>query len=222
MAIHYAINFKDSFMKRIAIALYDQALGTSISLPMEMLQAAIQTAKGSDKSYENYSIVTLGVDLEPVTTGAGISITPQAIINKDPYELIFMPSMWRNPRHNLKRYHTYIPWLIWQHPQGSIICGAGTGSFFMAETGLLNQKAATTHWFYFKHFESMYPAIEIQKEHFITKADNLYCAGSLNAVADLTVHLIELLFDKRIAQHVESQFSNEVRNSVQHSAFLYE
>ena len=214
--------FKDSFMKRIAIALYDQALGTSISLPMEMLQAAIQTAQGSDKKYEDYCIVTLGVDLEPVTTGAGISITPQTIINQDPYQLIFMPSMWRNPRHNLKRYHAYIPWLIEQHKQGSIICGAGTGAFFVAETGLLNQKAATTHWFYFKHFESKYPAIELQKQHFITRADNLYCAGSLNAVADLTVHLIELLFDKRIAQHVESQFSNEVRNSFQHSAFLYE
>ena len=209
-------------MKQIAIALYDQALGTSISLPMEMLQAAIQTAKGSDKVYEQYRLVTVGLNLNPVTTGSGINIIPQQVITDTKFELIFMPSMWRNPRRNLKRYQDYIPWLIDQHNRGAMICGAGTGAFFVAETGLLDHKAATTHWFYFKHFESMYPNIVMQKKHFITRADNLYCAGSLNAVADLTVHLIEVLFDKRIAQHVESQFSNEVRSSFQHSAFLYE
>ena len=209
-------------MKKIAIALYNQALGTSISLPMEMLQAAIQTAKGSDITYEQYELVTVGIDLKPVTTGSGINITPHQLIDDTQFELIFLPSMWRSPRHNLKRYSQYIPWLIHQYEHGAMICGAGTGAFFVAETGLLNGKAATTHWFYFKQFESLYPSIKLQKQHFITKADNLYCAGSLNAVADMTVHLIELLFDKRIAQHVESQFSNEVRSSFQHSAFLYE
>jgi len=208
-------------MKEIAIALYEQALGTSISLPMEMLQAAIQTAKGSDKQYEQYALVTVGINKEEIATGSGITLTPQRIIDETHYQLIFMPSMWRNPRHNLRRYQTYLPWLQQQHKNGSIICGAGTGAFFIAESGLLDHKTATTHWFYFKHFESMYPKVDLNKKHFITQADNLYCAGSLNAVADMTVHLIERLFDKRIAQHVESQFSNEVRSSFQHSAFLY-
>ena len=209
-------------MKHIAIALYEQALGTSISLPMEMLQAAIQTAKASDTIFEEYSLVTVGLDLTPVTTGSGIAITPQQVIGEQDYALIFMPSIWRSPRHNLRHYQDYIPWMIEQYQKGAIVCGAGTGAFFVAETGLLNGKAATTHWFYFKQFETMYPKIKLQKKHFITKAENLYCAGSLNAVADMTVHLIELLFDKRVAQHVESQFSNEVRSSFQHSAFLYE
>jgi transcriptional regulator GlxA family with amidase domain len=209
-------------MKKIAIALYEQALGTSISLPMEMLQAAIQTAKGSNKTYQQYELVTVGLNSESVTTGSGITITPQKVIDDEHFDVIFMPSMWRSPRHNLTRYQGYIPWLIEQHKQGSIICGAGTGAFFVAETGLLDFKAGTTHWFYFSQFENMYPNISMQKKHFITKADNLYCAGSLNAVADLSVHIIERLFDKRISQHVESQFSNEVRSSFQHSAFLYE
>jgi transcriptional regulator GlxA family with amidase domain len=209
-------------MKRIAIALYDQALGTSISLPMEMLQAAIQTTKVSGKAYDDYKMVTVGLNTESVTTGSGISITPHEVISDASFDVIFLPSMWRSPRHNLKRYNNYIPWLISQHEQGAIICGAGTGAFFMAETGLLDFKAATTHWFYFNQFEIMYPNISMQKNHFITKEANLYCAGSLNAVADLTIHIIERLFDKRISQHVESQFSNEVRSSFQHSAFLYE
>lgn len=209
-------------MKKIAITLYDQALATSISLPMEMLQAAIQTAKVSSKEYEDYALITVGLTADVIATGSGIPIVPMETIGRDHYDVIYLPSMWRNPRHNLTLYQDYIPWLIEQEKHGAILCGAGTGTFFIAETGLLNKKAATTHWFYFKHFEQRYPDVLLQKKHFITRADNIYCAGSLNSVADLTVHIIETLFDAKIARHVESQFSNEVRSSYQHSAFLYE
>ena len=48
----------------------------------------------------------------------------------------------------------------------------------MAEAGLLNGKAATTHWKLFRCFQARYPEVNLKRRHLITQADNLYCAAA--------------------------------------------
>src|SRR5690606_25608064 len=91
---------------------------------------------------------------------------------------------------------------------------------FLAEAGLLDNKAATTHWHYFDQFQKDYPKVQLIRQYFITQAGNLYCAASVNSLADLTVHFIQRLFGKEIASHVERHFSHEIRKSYESSGFF--
>lgn len=94
----------------------------------------------------------------------------------------------------------------------------GTGSYLLAEAGLLDGKPATTHWNYFEQFSQRYPAVDLKSRHLITQSDNIYCVGSVNSIADLMVHMVEEWFGSRIARAVENQFSPAVSQTQRHES----
>ena len=148
-----------------------------------------------------------------VTAAGGMQILPHTTyhsINKA--SVIFLPSFWRNPKALSEHSPQLCQWLIEQHQAGARICATGTGVFLLAATGLLDGLPATTHWFYLDRLQALYPQIQLKKHHLLTRAGRLYCAGSVNSIADLTVHLISELYDKTIATKVAQQFSPEIRH----------
>jgi transcriptional regulator GlxA family with amidase domain len=98
----------------------------------------------------------------------------------------------------------------------------GTGSYLLAEAGLLDGRPATTHWNYFEQFSNRYPNVELKTRHLITQSDNIYCVGSVNSIADLIVHIVEEWFGSRIARAIENQFSPEIRRSFSAAAYQNE
>lgn len=134
-------------------------------------------------------------------------------------DMLLLPGLWRNPRPVLKRAGTLLRLLPELHARGTVICSVGTGSCFLAEAGLLDNRAATTHWHYFDEFAQRYPAVQLKRRHLITQSESIYCAGSVNSVADLMIHLVEDWFGQRIARQIESQFSPEIRRPFRAHAF---
>ncbi|MBL4566469.1 MAG: helix-turn-helix domain-containing protein, partial [Porticoccus sp.] len=128
--------------------------------------------------------------------------------------------LWRNPRPALKKYCNYIPWLQRQAQQGAVMIAVGTGVCFLAEAGLLNKQPATTHWHYFDQFQKDYPQVELKRQYFITQAGNLYCAASVNAMAELMVHLVTRLYGRRAATQVERNFFHEIRSSFEPTSYF--
>ena len=148
-----------------------------------------------------------------VTAAGGMQILPHTTYHSiDKASVIFLPSFWRNPKALSEHSPQLSQWLIEQHQAGARICATGTGVFLLAATGLLDGLPATTHWFYLDRLQALYPQIQLKKHHLLTRAGRLYCAGSVNSIADLTVHLISELYDKTIATKVSQQFSPEIRH----------
>ncbi len=208
---------------RIIFILCEQMLTTSSTLPMEMLLAAESAARTMlpRDPRRAMDIKTLGLTAEPVSTRTGLRWQADLTVVDNPAaELIYLPGLWRNPRPVIKRHEPLLAWLREQHQNGSIITAVGTGCCFLAEAGLLNGKAATTHWHYFDQFQKDYPQVLLKRQYFITQAGSLYCAASVNSLADLTVHFIQRLFGKAVASHVERHFSHEIRKAYETSGFF--
>jgi transcriptional regulator GlxA family with amidase domain len=208
---------------RIGFLLCDRMLATSSTLPMEMLLAADSAVKTMlpPEAQQTLLIQTIGQSEKPVTTRTGLRWIPDRYISQeDTWDLIFIPGLWRNPRPIVKQHQQTLEWLREQHQNGAIISAVGTGCCFLAEAGLLDDKAATTHWHYFDQFHRDYPKVQLKRQYFITQAGNLYCAASVNSLADLTVHFIQRFFGKAIASHVERHFSHEIRKSYESSGYF--
>lgn len=207
-------------LKSVAIVLFDEMLASSISLPLEMLYSAQNIARLSG-SRDTLEVRTVSIDRRAVTTQAGLTLLADTrYSNVDHADLIVLPTYWRNPLRGIRKTEKLIPWLQKAAENGSQICTASTGSFLLAEAGLLDDRAATTHWFYLDLFSQRYPQVQLKRHHLITQADNLHCAGSLNAVADLMVYFIGRYFNESIARHVESQFSPEIRRTHRDSLYV--
>lgn len=190
-------------------------LATSLALPLEQLRAAESMAKAAKrKTAQELEFKLASLDGSVVQTHTGLTLQPDCAIDQIPVsDLTFFPALWRNPSKTLRKNRSVFPWLMQQHAQGGIIAGVGTGCCFMAEAGLLDHRLATTHWYYFDRFEQKYPAVRLERNHFITGQDNLYCAASVNALADLTVFFIQEIFGPYYARHVERHFFHEVRKA---------
>lgn len=205
----------------IALILYDHMLATSVSLPVEMLRAAEAVALQENKQAPRLSIQMVAENEKPVNTRALIKLLPDTSVDhaRRP-DFAFIPSLWRNPRPSINQQPKLIHWLkdIWQ--QGTTLIGGGTGVCFMAESGLLDHHPATTHWHYVEQFQRDYPNVELKPDFFITQSDRIYCAASLNALADIIVHIIFQIYGKSAAQHVERNFSHEIRKPYEEQRYL--
>lgn len=198
----------------IQFLLVDGMLATSATLPAEMLRAAQSAAEGKGSGAHQLGVETVGLSRNPVNTRAGFALTPDLGLDQaQPAHIIYVPALWRNPRPILRKHAPVLNWLRQAYAAGATIAGVGTGCCFLAEAGLLDERPATTHWHYFDQFERSYPRVHLKRDYFITQAEELYCAASINSLADLTVHFIQRLYGPDVAHHIERHFSHEIRRA---------
>lgn len=209
-------------LTRLRFVLSENMLASSLTLPMEMLHTANMASRRWRQAPGQTRLKMQTVSENPAPIHTHASLLWQAELSLEQAtesDIIYLPALWRNPVPVLKRSAGLIDWLQQQHQNGATICAVGTGCCFMAEAGLLDDKVATTHWHYFDQFQSRYPRVHLKRQHFITRANNLYCTASVNSLADLTVYFIQRLMGKSVANHVERHFSHEIRRAYESSAF---
>ncbi len=196
----------------VAFVLTEHMLATSTTWPADMFSAANQAAKRLCPNLPPFTLKTVSSKPGPIRCHTGIQLYPEHIIDEvHAADIIYLPALWRNPRPIINKQPSLLAWLQQQFENGAIINGVGTGCCFMAEAGLLNNKPATTHWYYFDEFQKNYPQVQLKRQHFITQSGSLYCAASINSLADLTIHFIQRFFNQAVAQHIQRHFSHEIR-----------
>ncbi len=210
----------------VNLLIYPHVLVTGVTLPVEMLLAGEAFSRRYDKSALKLQTQFLSESSVQIKSRAGITMIADITLDNElstdlvPADIIIVPSLWRNPRPVLKSHQKLIAWLkhCWQ--QGSTIIGVGTGVCFLAESGLLDNHSATTHWHYVDQFKRDYPQVDLKPDFFITQSERIYCAASLNALADIIVHLIAQHYGKAAAQNVERNFSHEIRKPYAEQRYL--
>lgn len=207
-------------MQHVTILALPQCLASSICFPLEILNAANDLARSRNRRQPPMQIAVAGAEAGPVVTAGGMTVEATAAIGDiQQTDLLILPALWRNPVTTLRRHASILPWLKQLAAQDTLLCAVGTSSCFFAEAGLLDYKPATTHWHYCDQFSARYPRVELKRQFLITQADNIYCAGSVNSVADLMVHLVGRFHGQDIARLVEGQFSPEIRRPFESHAY---
>ena len=212
---------------KIAFVITPNMLATSMTNALELFFAARQTAKthpqwAPDLDLSSIELVKVGASTDPVNLPSGLSFTADRTLDQEVYDMVYLPALWRNPRPVIRRNRALVDWVRWQYEHGAIINSTGTGVCFVAETGLLNDKPATTHWYYFDQFAKDYPLVELKRQHFITTAGKIFCAASVNALTDLTLHHVHRFFSREVSEHLARHFSHEARQPFDRLSFNQE
>jgi transcriptional regulator GlxA family with amidase domain len=88
------------------------------------------------------------------------------------------------------------------HARGARVVSFCTGSFALAEAGLLDGRRATTHWMWADAFRDLHPAVMLEPDVlFVDEGDVLTAAGSAAAL-DLGLHLVRRDHGAEIANAV--------------------
>lgn len=88
------------------------------------------------------------------------------------------------------------------HARGARVLSFCTGSFALAEAGVLDGRRATTHWLWADSFRELHPKVLVEPDVlFVDEGDILTAAGSAAAL-DLGLHLWRRDHGAEIANHV--------------------
>lgn len=90
-------------------------------------------------------------------------------------------------------------WLERMKEQNTLIAGVCTGTFILAEMGLLDGKKATTNWQFASLFKKRFPKVRLVSEDILTEDDNIICTGAATAVNNLAIHLIRRYGSQKLA-----------------------
>jgi transcriptional regulator GlxA family with amidase domain len=208
-------------MRPIIVFAIEGALGSSLALPLEMLHAALQHRRARERRFALPEIRVVAEHRGALSMSGSLRLLPDMLAARvQEAELAIIPSLWRTPQLTVSRHPGITACIRRLAASGTRICAVGTGSYIPAAAGLLDGRAATTHWSFFGDFARRYPAVQLQRRHLITRSGNFYCAGSVNSVADLMVHFIRELFGADAARQVEAQFSPEIRRPFEAHSFV--
>ena len=199
----------DSAHFRIAALTHEDMLASSITLPMEIMTGAAQ-ALGRNGGH-SLEVSCLSRDGGPLSIQSGLTLITQPLSNQREADLLLIPAIWRRPSRVLRRHPEQIKLIAGHVARGGLTISIGSGSFLLAETGMMNGRSMTTHWQWFSEFAERFPEIPLERRQLITQSNSVFCVSSVNSVADLMVYLCGEIFSPRVARHIESQFSPEIR-----------
>ena len=76
------------------------------------------------------------------------------------------------------------------------------GAFFLAESGLLNGRRATTHWFFADDFKSRYPGVRLEENRLFVIDGPFWTSAGMTANIDLVLAMVEKDFGLHVANAV--------------------
>ncbi len=210
-------------MKRISILALENCLASTIIGPMDIFSQAgmlwNQICEVNPTPYFEVEVVSLG-DKE-VTCLNGLKIVSTKNINEvEQTDLILISSG------NIDQLGDYVkkavPWLKKHYEKGATLASICTGAFLLAETGLLNNKLATTHWGYINLFRKKYIDVELKPERLIVDNGKLLCSGGVNSYAELCLFLVEQYCNYEIANQCSKSLVLGNRNESQNNYAIFE
>ncbi len=143
-------------MKRhvIAAAIYDELLAFEYSLAREILGRDRQ-----DLVPEWYEFQTCRVEPGRLFTSHGFEIFPEYDLHDLAQADTILIAGWRDPQERPPQ--PLLEAVATAHARGARLVTICTGVFVAAEAGLLDDRAATTHWLYVDTLRSRFPRIQV-------------------------------------------------------------
>ncbi len=81
-------------------------------------------------------------------------------------------------------------WIQKRHLEGTIICSACAGCYWLAHASILDGRTVTTHWALEADFKRAFPKVHLRPEHILLDDNDIVTAGGVMAWVDLGIHLI--------------------------------
>lgn len=187
---------------KVAILAFDTFATLPITGPMDVLNESCALQRdvlGTDKNRATFDVELVSLTKKPLRFD-GVTLHPHETISsaRKP-DLILIPSSGTKVFEALVSLRGFVPWIQECSAQGSRVVSMCTGAFLLAETGLLDGRTATTHWFFADLFRRSYPKVNLYPDRMIIDEGNVITSGAATSFLDLVLYLIELYCGREAA-----------------------
>ncbi len=189
---------------RITLVALDKCFASGISGTIDLLNTANMVARRLEREAP-FEWQVLSADGRPVRASNGYNVPVDGALNGAlRAKVVLIPAFGSAQPEKmveaLKRSAGLFPWLKAQYESGAILASTCSGSFLLAECGLLDGKPATTSWWLAATFRQRYPKVELDIGSMLTDAGRLICSGTGMSHIDLALHLIARFAGRDVAR----------------------
>lgn len=147
-----------------------------------------------------YRLMICGERTGSVRTMSGFNIDVEHDLGLlETADTVILPA-WRDPRERPSA--ALLQALNAAHARGARLVGLCLGTFILAEAGLLDGRAASTHWAWAEEFDRRFPQVALnQNALYIDDGDILTSAGTAAAI-DCCLHIVRSDYGAEIANRI--------------------
>jgi len=180
--------------RHIAMLIYPDCEIVDVTGPMDVFFFANYALRLAGQIAETESVYSLSLIAEqagPVRTASGMRLVAD-IAYEDVTENIDTLFVTGAPLKAAALQDEKISrWLRHMMPKVRRMASICTGAFFLAESGLLNNRKATTHWRYCELLANQYRHVQILPDKIFVRDGSIYTSGGVTAGIDLALSLVE-------------------------------
>lgn len=208
---------------RVAFLLYPGCLSLDVIGPMEVFHLAnLFAASERGEVQPLYDIRTYGTGSGPLFFSSGLQVVPGGGLSElvlEEVHTLMVPGGWW-PEEETDEVKAICALLREADPLVARVASVCTGSFFLAQSGLLNGREATTHWSRCAQLQRDFPEVSVQANAMYVSDGHIYTAAGVSAGIDLALSLVEedlgALYAQQVARYMvlflrrqggQSQFS---------------
>ncbi|MEJ2156493.1 MAG: helix-turn-helix domain-containing protein [Desulfobacteraceae bacterium] len=189
-------------MPKISYWVAEGALYSGVVMLVDAFSVANlwQRAFTGQKQADLFQTEILTTDGAPVDAYGGLPVTPHRGVDKTARTdcLVIAPIL-PNVTPLPPDLDLLARWIHALRRKNTPIATSCTGTFILAEMGLLDGKTATTNWQYARMFQKRYPRVNLCPQQIMTEDDGLLCTGAATAVYHLALHLIRRFGSHKLA-----------------------
>jgi len=180
----------------VAVLVVDGCFDSGLSAVLDVLATANALRHHVSARPAEFTVTIVGLKKQ-VRTGNGLTVTavPVRKMAQLPDRLV-MPALGvKTPQEivDTVRGHAALDLIKESHANGTELAGACTGTFFLAESGVLDGRLATTSWWLGPAFRSQYPAVLLDETRIIAQDARITTAGAAFAHIDLALSIVQQL-----------------------------
>lgn len=154
----------------------------------------------SDAGVPLFNLKVCAAERGPLRSTAGVQVgAPFWLDGLEGAGTVIVPS-WRDPAERAPE--ALLAALQQAHARGARIVGLCLGAFVLADAGLLDGKAATTHWHLAASFAQRYPNILVKPEVLYVDEGDVVTSAGTAAGLDCCLHLLRSDWGAEVANRV--------------------
>ncbi len=193
----------------VGILIFDDVEVLDFCGPFEVF-ATTQTGGPNIQADEAlpFHVITIAERAEMVKCRGGLLVQPHYTIDDHPpLDILVVPGGWGTRRE--VQNARLLDWIAAQDRQTALTTSVCTGAFLLAARGLLDGRAATTHWASIDRLRQTHPAIEVRADRRWVDTGRIITSAGVSAGIDMALHVVARLLGPDVAEDTVERMEYE-------------
>jgi len=194
-------------LRHIVMLIYPQAELLDITGPLDIFAGAARLLPQTENGEPAYKVEIVAESRGPIETSSGIKLMVEQSyqdLNVDNINTVMIAgglgfeAALKQPE--------LLAWISEKAISVRRLASICTGSFLLAETGILDGRRATTHWAFAKLLAHCYPKVVVEDDALFIRDGHLYTSAGITAGMDLALSMVEEDYGRETALTVARAF----------------